>query len=387
MHFRNHILLFLLIILALPGISGGAGLEARPPSPPPSPPIIGAKSYILVDGDSGYELASLAPDERLAPASLTKLMTAYAIFRALAEDQIKLDDQVTISERAWRTPGSRMFIEVGSRVSVEDLMLGVIVQSGNDASVALAEYVAGTEGVFSDVMNRYAAVLGATSSHFMNSTGLPHDDHYSTARDLAKIAQAIIREFPEYYRWYSEKEFEYNGIKQPNRNSLLWRDSSVDGMKTGYTKDAGYCLVSSAQRDGMRIVAVVLGTSSAKSRIDGSQALLNYGFRFFETRLLFKAGESVAQARIWKAANEFTRLGLESDLYITVPRGTYEDLESILNVPAILTAPVAQGQAVAELRVSLNGSSLITEPLRALDDNPSGSIWQRARDSVQLWFE
>lgn len=383
MYFRNPILLILLVILTLPGISRGAGQ----PMPPPSPPVIGAKSYILVDSDSGYELASLDPDERLAPASLTKLMTAYAIFRALAEDQIKLDDQVTISEKAWRTPGSRMFIEVGSRVTVEELIRGVIVQSGNDASVALAEYVAGTEGVFADVMNRYAAALGATSSHFMNATGLPHDNHYSTARDLAKIARAIIQEFPQYYRWYSEKEFEYNGIKQPNRNSLLWRDSSVDGMKTGYTDDAGYCLVSSAKRDGMRVISVVLGTSSAKSRIDGSQALLNYGFRFFETHLLFRAGESVAQARIWKAENEFTPLGLESDLYITVPRGSYEELESILNVPAILTAPVSQGQAVAELQVSLNGSSLISEPLRALDDNPSGSVWQRARDSVKLWFE
>lgn len=383
MHSRNHILLFVLVILAIPGISRGAS----PPTPPPSPPVIGAKSYILIDGNSGYELASLAPDERLAPASLTKLMTAYAIFRALAEDQIKLDDQVTISEKAWRTPGSRMFVEVGSRVTVEDLIRGVIVQSGNDASVALAEYVAGTEGVFAEVMNRYAAALGATSSHFMNSTGLPNDDHYSTARDLATIARAIIQEFPEYYGWYSEKEFEYNDIKQPNRNSLLWRDSSVDGMKTGYTVDAGYCLVSSAKRDGMRIVSVVLGTSSAKSRIDGSQALLNYGFRFFETHLLFKAGESVAQTRVWKAANEYSSLGLESDLYITVPRGSYEELESILNVPAILTAPVEQGQAVAELKVSLNGSSLISEPLRVLDDNPSGSLWQRARDSVQLWFE
>jgi D-alanyl-D-alanine carboxypeptidase (penicillin-binding protein 5/6) len=221
----------------------------------------------------------------------------------------------------------------------------------------------------------------------MNATGLPNDDHYSTARDLGTIARTIIQEFPEYYRWYSVKQFEYNGIKQPNRNSLLWRDSSVDGMKTGFTDDAGYCLVSSAQRDGMRIISVVLGTSSAKSRIDGSQALLNYGFRFFETRLLFKAGESIAHAKIWKASQEFTELGVSNDLYITVPRGSYEDVESVLNMPAILTAPVALGQPVAELQVSLNGSSLIKKPLLALENNPSGSLWQRARDSVQLWFE
>jgi D-alanyl-D-alanine carboxypeptidase (penicillin-binding protein 5/6) len=383
MPFLNRISLFFIVFSAFPAVTLGTDL----PSPPPSPPVIGAKSYILVDSDTGYELASLDPDERLAPASLTKLMTAYAIFRALAEGQIKLDDPVTISEKAWRTPGSRMFVEVGSRVTVEELLLGVIVQSGNDASVALAEYVAGTEAVFAEVMNRYAKSLGLTSSHFMNATGLPNEAHYSTARDLAGIARAIIREFPEYYRWYSEKEFEYNGIKQPNRNALLWRDSSVDGMKTGFTDDAGYCLVSSARRDGMRIVSVVLGTSSARSRIDGSQALLNYGFRFFETRLLFKAGESVAQTKTWKAEKAFTPLGLDSDLYITVPRGAYESLESVLSVPAVVTAPVAQGDPVAELQVSLNGSSLITEPLRALNDNPSGSLWQRARDSVQLWFE
>jgi D-alanyl-D-alanine carboxypeptidase (penicillin-binding protein 5/6) len=280
-----------------------------------------------------------------------------------------------------------MFIEVGSRVSVKNLILGMIVQSGNDASVALAEHVAGTESVFAEVMNRYAASLGLQSSHFMNATGLPHKDHYSTARDIGKIARAIIQEFPEYYRWYSEKEFEYNKIKQPNRNSLLWRDSSVDGMKTGYTDDAGYCLVSSAKRDGMRIISVVLGTSSAKARIDGSQALLNYGFRFFETRLLFKAGETVAHARIWKAANEYTDLGLADDMYITVPRGSYEDVKSVLNIPAVLLAPVAQGQPVAELQVSLNGTSLMTEPLRALEENPSGSLWQRTRDGVTLWFE
>jgi D-alanyl-D-alanine carboxypeptidase (penicillin-binding protein 5/6) len=383
MQFRIRISLFFHVIFILPALA----LAAGPPPSPPSPPIIGAKSYVLLDNATGLELASLAADTRLAPASLTKLMTAYAIFKALAEKQITLEDQVTISENAWRTPGSRMFIEVGTRVPVKDLILGVIVQSGNDASVALAEHVAGSEAVFAEVMNRYAAALGLTSSHFMNATGLPNDDHYSTARDLGTVARTIIQEFPEYYRWYSVKQFEYNGIKQSNRNSLLWRDSSVDGMKTGFTDDAGYCLVSSAQRDGMRIISVVLGTSSAKSRIDGSQALLNYGFRFFETRLLFKAGESIAHAKIWKASQEFTELGVSNDLYITVPRGSYEDVESVLNIPAILTAPVALGQPVAELQVSLNGSSLIKKPLLALENNPSGSLWQRARDSVQLWFE
>ena len=356
-------------------------------TPIPQPPIIGAKSFLLIDGSTGAELASLKPDERLAPASLTKLMTAYGVFRALGEGQIKLDDMVTVSETAWRTQGSRMFIEVGSRVSVEDLVLGMIVQSGNDASVALAEHIAGTESVFAQMMNQYAGQLGMTASHFMNSTGLPDDEHYSTARDMATLARAIINEFPQYYEWYSVREFEYNDIKQPNRNSLLWRDPTVDGMKTGHTDDAGYCLVSSAARDGMRVISVVLGTSSAKARTDGSQALLNYGFRFFETRLLYRAGETVAQARIWKAEKELTPLGLPDDLYVTIPRGSFDKVESILNMPATLLAPVAEGQPLAELQVSLNGDQLLNMPLRALEANPDGSFWQRTRDGVKLWFE
>ena len=380
---RPFFLLISLVIFLIPVLELGA-VEIRPV---PAPPIIGAKSFLVIDGNTGHELASLEPDKALAPASLTKLMTAYAIFRALQENQIALDDQVTVSENAWRTPGSRMFIEVGTRVTVQDLLLGMIVQSGNDASVALAEHVAGTESVFAEVMNQYAAALGMHSSHFENATGLPGEQHYSTARDLATLARAIIGEFPVYYRWYSVREFEYNNINQNNRNSLLWRDSTVDGMKTGHTDDAGYCLISSAKRDGMRIVSVVLGTSSAKSRVDGSQALINYGFRFFETKLLYKAGEPVTKARIWKAESEYTPLGLPEDLYITVPRGSYDDVESVLNIPAVLVGPVSQGQALAELKVSLNGDDLVSEPLRALNDNPSGSLWQRTRDGVKLWFE
>ena len=355
--------------------------------PVPQPPIIGAKSYILIDGNTGAELAALKPDERLAPASLTKLMTAYAIFHALDDGQFSLQDEVHVSEKAWRTEGSRMFIEVGSRVPVESLLLGMIVQSGNDASVALAEHAAGSEEVFAQVMNQHAQRLGMVSSSFMNSTGLPDDNHYSTARDMATLARAIINEFPHYYQWYSVREYEYNGIKQPNRNSLLWRDPTVDGMKTGRTDEAGYCLVSSAKRDDMRVVSVVLGTSSAKSRVDGSQALLNYGFRFFETRLLYRAGETVASARIWKAEKEMTPLGLPDDLYVTIPRGSFDDVESVLNMPATLVAPIAQGQPLAELQVSLRGDELINLPLRALEDNPDGSFWQRTRDGVKLWFE
>ena len=362
-----------------------AGVAENPPIP--APPVIGAKSYILMDGNSGFELAALEPDRQLAPASLTKLMSAYTIFRAIDEGELSLDDPVTISETAWRMPGSRMFIEVGSRISVRDLLLGMIVQSGNDASVALAEHIAGSEAVFAGVMNRYAEALGMESSHFVNATGLPSGEHYSTARDLALLARALISEFPNYYDWYSVREYTWNDISQRNRNRLLWRDASVDGMKTGHTDDAGYCLVSSAERDGMRVVSVVLGMASSKSRTEGTQALLNYGFRFFETRLLFRAGETVAEARVWKAADEFTPLGLPQDLYITVPRGSYHELKSVLQMPAVLLAPVAEGQPLAELQVSLNGTELVNQPLQALSGNPAGSIWQRTRDGVMLWFE
>jgi len=382
MHFQIRFLLISLTLLMAPIFA-----DAAVRTPIPAPPIVGAKSFLLIDGSTGTELASLDPDKRLAPASLTKLMTAYAVFRALADDQVGLEDQVTVSEKAWRTQGSRMFIEVGSQVSLQDLLLGMIIQSGNDASVALAEHVAGTEAVFTEVMNSYAEQLGMSSTNFTNATGLPDEAHYSTARDLGILAKRIIAEFPEYYKWYSVKEYEHNNIKQPNRNKLLWRDDSVDGMKTGRTDEAGYCLVSSASRDGMRVISVVLGTASAKARVDGSQALINYGFRFFETRLLYRAGEAVTEAKIWKSANEITSLGLAEDLYVTIPRGTFDDLETVLNMPAVLLAPVANGQPLAELQVSLNGSSLVNESLRALDNNPSGSFWQRTRDGVKLWFE
>jgi len=355
--------------------------------PTPAAPIIGAKSYLVIDSKTGHEIAALNADELLAPASLTKIMTTYVVFSALKQGQIALEEEVTVSEKAWRMEGSRMFIEVGTRVSVEELLLGMIVQSGNDASVALAEHIAGSESVFAEMMNQHAAALGMRSSNFRNATGLPADDHKTTARDLATLARAIIEEFPEYYLWHSIKEYTYNDIKQDNRNSLLWRDDSVDGLKTGHTEDAGYCLVASAKRDNMRIISVVLGTSSTKARADGSQALINYGFRFFETRLLFTAGEEISNARIWKSANLYSRLGVLEDLYITVRRGSYDKLDSRLDIPAIVTAPIAAGQPVAELSISLEGEEVLKMPLRALDANPEGSFWQRIKDSVSLWFE
>ncbi|TDJ41490.1 MAG: D-alanyl-D-alanine carboxypeptidase [Gammaproteobacteria bacterium] len=382
MHVCNSVRLTLLSLALLVAAVSSAQIL-----PTPAPPVIGARSYIMIDHRTGRVLASHQADERLAPASLTKLMTAYVVFHALQQRQIQLDEEITVSEKAWRTPGSRMFIEVGTQVSIADLVLGMIVQSGNDASVALAEHVAGTESVFAELMNQYARTIGMASTHFMNATGLPHDDHYSTARDLATLARAIIEEFPDYYRWYSVKEFTYGDISQPNRNNLLWRDASVDGMKTGHTDAAGYCLVSSAEREGMRVVTVVLGTASAKARIDGSQALINYGFRFFETRLVYAADQEITKIRIWKSANEFTSLGVIEDLYITIPRGSYDSLEMIHKIPAIIEAPVAKSQPLAEIVLSLNGASIATESLRALDDNPEGSLWQQARDGISLWFE
>lgn len=363
------------------------GFAQQQPRPVPAPPVIGATSYLVIDSRTGTELASLEPDVAVPPASLTKLMTAYVVFNALQQGQISLDDEVTVSEKAWRTQGSRMFIEVGKRIAIEDLLLGMIVQSGNDASVALAEHIAGSEAVFAEMMNQQAAAIGMHSSHFMNATGLPDENHYSTARDLSTLARAIIEQFPEYYRWYSVKEFTFNDITQPNRNNLLWRDDSVDGMKTGYTEEAGYCLVSSAKRDDMRVISVVLGTSSAKARIAGSQALLNYGFRFYETRLLYNANTEITRTRVWKSANEYTPLGVIEDLYITVPRGAYDALVSTLNIPAIIEAPVAQSQPLADISIKLGDEQLMNVPLRALADNPLGSFWQRAVDGVSLWFE
>ena len=371
-------------VLCLLLASSAVFAQARPV---PAPPIIGATSYLMIDAKSGHELASLNPDAPIPPASLTKLMTTYVVFHAIEDGRIALEDEVTVSEKAWRMQGSRMFIEVGERVSVKNLLLGHIVQSGNDASVALAEHIAGSEAVFAEMMNQYAQQLGMTSTHFVNATGWPDDDHYSTARDLAILARALIEEFPEHYKFHAIREFTWADITQPNRNRLLWRDDSVDGLKTGHTEAAGYCLVASAERDGMRVISVVVGTASDKARIDGSQALINYGFRFFETRLLYKAGEEIARARVWKSADEYSPLGVMEDLYITVPRGAYESLESVHNMPAVIEAPIATGQPLGEIKVSLNDEILLQEQLRALSDNPSGSLWQRAVDSVMLWFE
>ena len=356
-------------------------------APIPSAPDLGARGYILMDNDSGKLLAAKNENERLDPASITKLMTAYVTFRALQSEQLSLDDQVLVSEKAWRTAGSRMFIEVGTRVSVEDLLQGMIVQSGNDASVALAEYLAGTEDAFVQLMNQYALELEMRDTQYMNVTGLPSKNHFTSAADIARLAKAIISEFPDYYRWYSQKEFTYNGIAQKNRNALLWRDPSVDGMKTGMTDAAGYCLVSSAQRDDMRLIAVVLGTKSSRARTNDSQALLNYGFRFFETRLLYEAGGSVAETRVWKGEMENANLGLTSDLYVTIPRGSYDQLQAKIELPDQVIAPITRTTQIGRVRIDLDDETLAEANLVALNTINEGTIWQVAKDSVLLWFE
>jgi serine-type D-Ala-D-Ala carboxypeptidase (penicillin-binding protein 5/6) len=363
-------------------------MAAAPAAMPiPKAPAVAARGYLLEDFHSGQILAEANADERLEPASITKVMSAYVIFKELAAGKIQLSDLVTISERAWRTEGSRMFVEVGKQISVEELLVGMIVQSGNDATVALAEHIAGSEEAFAAYMNRYAAQLGMTGSHFMDASGLPHPEHYMTARDIARMARAVIQEFPDYYKWYSQREFTFNGIRQHNRNKLLWRDASVDGMKTGHTTSAGYCLVSSAQRDGMRLIAVVLGADGEESRATASQALLNYGFRFFETHKLYDANSKLVDARVWSGAQETVPLGLSSPMYVTIPRGQYGQLKASVQLPQRITAPVAAGATLGSVLVRLGDQTLMEPPLLALEPVAEGSIWRRAVDGVKAYFE
>jgi D-alanyl-D-alanine carboxypeptidase (penicillin-binding protein 5/6) len=361
-------------------------LAAAPPQVP-APPAVGAKAYIVADHRSGKVIASLRENERLDPASITKLMTAYVVFRAIRDQRIGLDDPVTISETAWRTGGSRSFIDLGSQVPVSVLLQGMIIQSGNDASVALAEHVAGSESAFADLMNQYAKELGMTGSSYRNATGLPDPEHYTTAADILKVANAIISEFPEFYKWYSQKEYSWNGITQSNRNGLLWRDSTVDGMKTGFTETAGYCLVASALRDNMRLVSVVLGTESPSAREKDSQTLLNYGFRFYQTTPVLTAGKPLVEARVWKAGVDLASLGARDDVWVTIPRGAVDQLKTVPSVPPRLIAPLEPGQAVGQVEVRLEDQVVAKAPLYPLAAVAEGSLWQQARDTVLLWLE
>ncbi len=353
----------------------------------PAAPRVAAKSYILIDFNSGKVLANKNADEKLSPASLTKIMTVYVIFRELKNGHLTLDEKVTISKKAWQTPGSRMFVEVNKQVSIEDLLQGVIIQSGNDASVALAEHVAGDEATFAAMMNQHAERLGMSNSHFQNSMGLPSNNHYSTARDLAILTTAVINEFPEYYKWDSQKEFTFNNITQPNRNKLLWRDKSVDGVKTGYTADAGYCMVTSALREGMRLISVVMGTASVNARANESQSLLNYGFRFFETYRLYQGQEALSETRIWKGDSQKLAIGLAHDLYVTIPRRHYNDLEAEIKVNSKIIAPVQQGEVFGSVNILLTGELIADEPLIALTTVHEGSFTQKLFDEVLLLLE
>lgn len=353
----------------------------------PAPPTVAATGYVLVDMHSDKILAADKADQRMEPASITKIMTAHIVFSELEAGHIKLTDQVLISERAWKMPGSRMFVEVNTRVSVEDLLRGMIIQSGNDASVALAEHIAGSEEAFANLMNEHAQRLGMHHTHFVNATGMPDPEHYTTPIDIAHLTASTIREFPQWYKLYAEKDFTYNKIHQPNRNNLLWKDKSVDGVKTGHTESAGYCLVASAERDGMRLIAVVMGTQSMKARERESLSLLNYGFRFFETHRLYAGGAKLIDARVWKGEQEALPLGLVSDLYVTIPRLQYDKLKASTQIQGRITAPVSKGDVAGEVIVELDGDKVASAPLIALQNVAEGSLWRRALDSARLWWE
>jgi len=355
--------------------------------PVPAAPQLGARSYLLMDFNSGRVLVEENADMPVEPASITKLMTAYVVFHELNEGNITLDETVNVSERAWRTGGSRMFIEPGMEVTVEQLIRGMVVQSGNDASVALAEHVAGSEDAFAGLMNHFAELLGMRDTNFTNATGLPNPDHYTTARDIAVLSAATIRDFPDFYPWYSEKEFTFNNIRQHNRNTLLWRDPAIDGLKTGHTEAAGYCLAASAMRDGMRLVSAVMGSASESSRASESQSLLNYGFRFFETVQLYQPGQELAKSRVWKGLAEEVGLGVSEPLFVTIPRGRYEDLEARIEMQPQLTAPLAAGMVVGAIHVELGEEAIATRDLITLSAVEEAGFFGSLWDSVQLWFE
>ena len=350
-------------------------------------PGLTARAWLSMDVNSGQVIAAEGIDERVEPASLTKLMTAYLVFDALESGRLKLDQPVNISEKAWRTEGSRMFVKVNTQVPVDELLQGVIVQSGNDASVALAEAVAGSESAFAALMNEQAAKLGLKATHFVNSTGLPDPEHLTSVRDLATLAAALVSRFPQYLHYYSQKEFTYNNIKQPNRNRLLWLDTTVDGLKTGHTQSAGYCLVSTALRDGRRVVFVVVGTASDAARTENSLKLLNWSFQNFETVKLYDAGNPAVNARVWEGAVENVGLGTAEPLWLTVPRGKSADIKPVAQYTQPLVAPLTKGAKVGTLTLSLDGKTLSEQPLVVLEDVPEAGFFGRMVDKVLLMFE
>ena len=382
--------MFLMLALVAGAVFAQVPVPDRPAEtarPVPSAPQLAAASYILMDFNSGRILVEHNADQRVDPASITKLMTAYVVFSELDQGNISLQETVPVSEKAWRTGGSRMFIEPDMQVSVEDLVRGMVIQSGNDASVALAEHVAGSEEAFASLMNHFSEQLGMTGTHFVNATGLPDPDHYTTARDVAVLSLATVRDFPDYYAWYAEKEFTFNNIRQHNRNTLLWRDPAIDGLKTGHTEAAGYCLAASAKRDGMRLISAVMGSASESTRASESQTLLNYGFRFFETVQLYQGGQELARARVWKGLTEDVALGIAEELFVTIPRGRYDELEARVEVQPELTAPLAAGDAVGAIRVVLGDETVASRDLLTLAPVEEAGFFGSMMDSMTLWFD
>lgn len=356
---------------------------------PPPAPNVSARSYMLLDFNTGQVLLEKDADAAVEPASLTKLMTAYVVFSEIKAGRLKLTDKVRVSEKAWRTGGSRMFIDLDSEVTVEDLIRGMIIQSGNDASVALAERIAGSEESFAGMMHQYGQKLGLTKSYFVNVTGMPDPSnrHLSSARDMAKIAMAIIRDFPEYYGYYSEKVFVYKGISQQNRNILLKRDPSVDGMKTGYTENAKYCLVASAKRENMRLVSVILGAENPKVRAAETQKMLNYGFQFYETKRIYAAGEAINKPRVWKGAEDVVPIGVNQDIYVTIARGQYSKIKPVLQLNQRLIAPIKSGEPCGMLRLTMDDKVLLERPLVALQTVNEGGLVRLITDSILLWIQ
>lgn len=362
-----------------------------PEAPVPPPPDVDGKSWVLMDYATGQILASKEPDLRLEPASITKIMTDYVVSAEVANGKVHMTDPVTISENAWRgggagTDGSTSFMKLNSQVPLKDLLYGMIIQSGNDAAIALAEHTAGSEQAFAGLMNAYARQLGMVNSNFENASGYPIANHYTTAHDVAILSRALIHDFPEDYAISAVKEFEWNGIKQHNRNTLLWRDPSVDGIKTGHTAAAGYCLAASAKQGESRMIAIVMGASSEKARADSAMALLNYGFRFYETHKLYEAGKPLATPKLWKGASNQLPLGVNESVQVTVKRGQYDQLKATMDIPATLIAPFTKGQQVGTLHITLDGKPVQNVPLLALADAPQGGFFSRLWDSILLWF-
>ncbi len=375
-------------LVAAPAASASLATSATPPPPPGIPaPGVAAAAHLLVDVTSGQTLTSAHADERRDPASLTKLMTAYIVFEALRAKTIVPSQMVNVSQRAWKAEGSRMFIEPRRAVSVDELVKGMIVQSGNDASIALAELIAGSEEAFVAKMNAEAARLGMTETHYTNATGLADPQHYTTAADLARIAIAVIRDFPEYYPVYSQKEFRYNNITQPNRNRLLWTDPYVDGMKTGHTEAAGWCLIATAKRGDRRVLAVILGAASDAARTSEAQKILNWGFQAFDTVQLYTSGKQVTTIKVWKGALAEVPAGFLVDRYLTLPKGKNDKLAVTMQAEEPLMAPVARGQRVGTVKIALEGTPMAEFPLIALDEVPLASFLGRAWDTVRLWFK